>query len=72
MEHLQWRQSSLQKKIDNSSQKVHKSRYQTFVVLSDFTRFPYFVKYILSGVLGTHCKICLKEVSLNVSSDSRN
>ena len=31
-----------EQKIDNSSQKTRKSRYQSFVVLSNFTRCPYY------------------------------
>ena len=35
--------------FDNSSQKSRKNRYQTFLFLSNFTRFLYFVPNILSG-----------------------
>ena len=37
--------------IGNSSQKTRKSRYQTFLVLSSFTGFLYFVANILSEIV---------------------
>ena len=38
-------------KFGNGSQKVCKSRYQSFVVLSNFTEFFYVVPNILSGIV---------------------
>ena len=34
--------------------------------------FPYFVPNILSGIVGTRCKICVAEISLNVLGESHN
>ena len=38
----------------NSSQKVHKSRYQSLLVLSNFTGFLYLVPDILFGIAAKH------------------
>ena len=38
--------------IGSSSQKTRKSRYQTFLVLSSFTGFLYFVRNVLPRVMG--------------------
>ena len=51
-----WRQLSAQSLLEklnfgNSNQKTGKGRYQTFLVLSNFTEFVYFVSNILSGIL---------------------
>ena len=44
-----WVESPFQKlNFGNSSGKIRKNRYQTFVVLSSFTGFLYFVPNILS------------------------
>ena len=44
-------QSSFQKlNFGNSSEKTRKNRYQTFLVLSSFTRFLYFAPNILSRI----------------------
>ena len=42
--------------IGSSSQNVHNSSYQSFLVLSSFTRAFYFVLYILSVILGFRLK----------------
>ena len=39
----------------SSSQKTSKSRYQTFLVLSSFTGFLYFVPNILPRIVGAVC-----------------
>ena len=36
----------------NNSQKVWKNKYQSFLVISNFTGFLYFVPNILSGIVG--------------------
>ena len=61
-------QSPFQKlNFGNSSQKTHKSRYQTFLVLSSFIGLLYFVPNILSRIVVQglapliQCVICEKE-----------
>ena len=46
----------------NNSSKACKSKYQTFLVLSNFTGFLYFIQSIFSGIAGT--KFQLKQVIL--------
>ena len=53
-----WRQPSAQSSFQklnfgNSSEKTRKSKYQTFLVLSSFTGFLYFVSNILSRIVDT-------------------
>ena len=77
MEVLLFAQSSIQKlNFCNSSERAGQIRYQSFSVLSSFTRFIYFVPNILPGIV----VLCLdyinhydilrqKEYFINVFSD---
>ena len=66
VETLSSAQSPFQKlNFGNSSQKTRKSRYQTFLVLSSYTGFLYFVPNILSRIVA----ILLISVLCHVKSD---
>ena len=60
-------QSSFQKlNFDKSSQKTLKSRYQTSLVLSNFTRSLYFVPNILLGILVQKSKSVNNSINLDL------
>ena len=62
--------ASLTEAEKNWSQRVRKSKYQSFVVLSNFTLFPYFISNNLSEIMGTCYRICVTEITLDVWDNS--
>ena len=56
--------SSQKLNFENSSQKTRKSRYKTFLVLSNFTEFLYFLQNILSRIVWANSVLVLSQSSL--------
>ena len=59
-----WAVSLLEIKLGNNSQKLRKSRYQTFLFLSSFPGFLYFVPNILPKIVWPNKVLFLTRLSL--------